>query len=251
MSELLIPAFIAGLFTFLAPCTLPLVPGYLGFISGVSAKDLRSAGSGTRRKVVFNGLMYVIGFSVIFIALGLLFGVAGSALAQYRGVLARIGGVLVIFFGLYLMHMFDMKIFGFLARDHRFNLISKLQPGKPSSSFLFGATFALGWTPCVGPILGSILLLASTTGKTIDAAILLFSFSLGLAIPFLLVAVGVGHAIGYIQRISRHLRTISFVGGLFLLFLGILLVTDSLEIWFSYAYTLFQFLNYEAILDYL
>lgn len=251
--SLVIPSFIAGLLTFLAPCTLPLVPGYLGFISGASIRDIQdpSKSKTIKRKIFINGLLYVAGFSLVFIALGTLFGLAGSALAQYRVWLSRAGGVMVIFFGLYMMHIFKLKFFDFLNREKKFNFASSLVPGEPTSSFFFGMTFAAGWTPCVGPILGTVLLLASTSGKIIEGAFLLLVFSLGLAVPFLLIALGIGHAAQHIKKITKYLNIISFVGGSFLVFLGILLVTDSMGIWLSYVYRVFSFLNYDAILKFL
>lgn len=251
--SLIIPAFIAGILTFLAPCTLPLVPGYLGFISGVSVKDLDDPKKvpTIKRKVLKNGIFYVIGFSLVFIIMGSVFGLAGSFLAQNRVWLSRIGGVFVIFFGLYLMHIFNLPVFSFMNRERKFNVISKLTPGDPLSSLIFGATFAFGWTPCVGPVLGSILLLASTSGTVFQGAFLLLVFSIGLGIPFIIMALALGHATGYIKKLSKYLNVISFVGGVFLVFLGILLVSDNLSIWVSYFYQLFDMLGYEAILDYL
>ncbi len=251
--SLIIPAFIAGIITFLAPCTLPLIPGYLAFISGVSVTDLKNPEKlkQAKRKILLNGLLYVIGFSLVFILLGTIFGLAGSALAQYRIWISRIGGIFVIFFGLYLMHVFKLPFFNFLNREKKLQFANSLTPGKPSSSFLFGMTFAAGWTPCVGPILGTILLLASTSGTILEGTFLLFVFSLGLAIPFLIIALGVGHATQYIKKLTKYLNIISFIGGLFLLFLGILLVTDSMNVWLAYSYKLFNFIRYEALLDYL
>lgn len=245
--ELIIPAFIAGLLTFLAPCTFPLVPGYLGFISGVSANDLQdpSKQQYAKRKVFLNGLMYVLGFSLIFMLLGSAFGAAGSFLGQHRIWLSRVGGIFVIFFGLYLMHVFDLKALSFLNREKRFRLTNKLHPGKPSSSFIFGMTFAFGWTPCVGPVLGSILVLASTSGTILEGTFLLAMFSLGLATPFLLLALAVGHAAAYVKKISRYLHIISVIGGIFLVFLGVLLLTDNLVIWIGKFYEWFDFFNIE------
>lgn len=253
-TTLIIPAFIAGLLTFLAPCTLPLVPAYLGFISGASAKDLEDPEllPKIRRRVLFNGVFYVLGFSIIFIALGIIFGLGGVALAKYQSILTRVGGAFVIFFGLYLMHIFDkIPLFQKFASTKRINILSKLKPGTPTSSFIFGATFAFGWTPCVGPILGSILLLASSTATVGQGAMLLSVFSLGLAIPFLIIAWGIGHASQTIQKLSKILPYISFIGGALLLILGVLLLTDSAGLWFGKIYSLFEFLNYEALLDYL
>ena len=247
--SLLVPVFFAGLITFLAPCTLPLVPGYLGFISGVSAKDIQNSNiQNVRRKVFMNGLMYVIGFSFVFVLLGILFGLAGSVFADYRIWLARIGGLFVIFFGLYLMHIFDFKFFNFLNSSHRFNIANKLTPGKPSSSLIFGMTFAFGWTPCIGPILGSVLLLASTSGTILEGGILLFVFSIGLGIPFLLLALFIGQATGYIRKLSKYLNIISFVGGLLLVFLGVLIFMDNFGIFVSSFYRLFESFNFEKTL---
>ncbi len=247
--SLLVPAFFAGLITFLAPCTLPLVPGYLGFISGVSVKDIQNSNiRDIRRKVFINGLMYVVGFSFVFVLLGILFGLAGSVFAEYRIWLARIGGLFVIFFGLYLMHIFDFKFFDFLNSNHRFNIANKLTPGKPSSSLIFGMTFAFGWTPCIGPILGSVLLLASTAGTVFEGGALLFVFSIGLGIPFLLLALFVGQAAGYIHKLSKYLNVISFVGGLLLVFLGILIFMDNFGIFVSSFYKLFESFNFEKLL---
>lgn len=251
--SLIIPAFVAGVLTFLAPCTLPLVPGYLGFISGVPVGETKKGKLTTqvRRSVLVNGIWYVIGFSIVFMIMGTVFGILGSFLAHHRLWLSRIGGVMVIFFGLYMMHVFKFKYFNFLNTEKRISLVGKLKPGNPVSSFLFGATFAFGWTPCVGPVLGSILLLASTSGTAIQGLILLFTFSFGLGIPFIMLAFGFGHAAQHIQKLSKYLPTISFVGGLFLLFIGILLVTDKMEVWISSFYSVFSFINYESILNFL
>lgn len=254
MSALLVPAFIAGLLTFLAPCTLPLVPAYLGFISGTSAKDLQdlSKHAVIHRRVFRNGLFYVLGFSVVFVGLGILFGIGGAALIGFQGILTRVGGIFVIFFGLYLMHVFDrVPIFRFLSSEKRLPLVSKLTPGNPASSFIFGATFAFGWTPCVGPILGSILLLASSTATVFQGALLLAVFSLGLAVPFLVIALGIGHASHTVRSLSSILPYVSFIGGVFLLFLGILLVTNSMGIWLTWIYEAFRGVGYNRLLDYL
>jgi cytochrome c-type biogenesis protein len=252
---LLFPAFIAGVLTFLAPCTLPLVPAYLGFISGVSAKDLQDEKlrPQMRRRVLINGVFYVLGFSVVFIALGVLFGVGGAALASYKSVLVKVGGAFVLFFGLYLIGILERipALRRILSNEHRFKLPSSLQPGSGSSSFIFGATFALGWTPCVGPILGSILFLASSTATVGQGALLLSIFSLGLAIPFLFIAAGIGHATQTIAKLSRVLPYVSFTGGAMLIFLGVLLLTDQVGIWLTWTYQLFEFFQYERLLDYL
>lgn len=250
-ASLIVPAFIAGLLTFLAPCTLPLVPGYLGFISGVSLQDLSDPQKArkARLKIFYNGLLYVVGFSLIFILLGTLFGLGGAALIKHRLWLSRIGGIFVIFFGLYMLGVFKLPFF--LTVERHVISDSWIKPGKPLSSLVFGMAFAFGWTPCVGPILGSVLLLASSTATVGQGAFLLAVFSLGLAVPFLLAALGIGRASQYLSKLGRLMRGISLIGGIFLIFLGILLLTDKFGFWLSCAYRLFDFLDYDRLLDYL
>jgi len=250
-SGLIIPAFIAGLLTFLAPCTLPLVPGYLGFISGVSLKDMSdpTKANAARKKIFMNGVFYVIGFSAVFIVLGSLFGLGGAAFIKYRIWLSRIGGIFIIIFGLYMMHLLRLPMFSFLNSEKRFHISGILKPGRYGSSFLFGATFAFGWTPCVGPILGSILLLASSSATVGSGAFLLAVFSLGLAVPFLLIAAGVGNATKYIKTMSKYLNWLSIIGGAFLVFIGVLLLTGKLGLWVGFFFEMFSFFNYDALLN--
>ncbi|PIR69182.1 MAG: cytochrome C biogenesis protein [Candidatus Niyogibacteria bacterium CG10_big_fil_rev_8_21_14_0_10_46_36] len=245
-----IASFVAGLLTFLAPCTLPLVPAYLGFISGVDQDALKNpeTSKAARRKIFLNGLAFIAGFSLIFIAFGVLAGFAGTALAPYRIWLARIGGVLVILFGLFMLGFFKLPFF---QSDKRIPIPKWLTLGKPSSSFFIGGTFALGWTPCVGPILGSILLLAGTSGTALQGGLMLTIFSFGLAIPFLIIAFAFSKATAYIERISKYLKWVSIVGGVFLILLGLLLVTDNFGLTIQYGYELFDFINYEGLLEYL
>lgn len=248
--SLIIPAFIAGLLTFLAPCTLPLVPAYLGFISGVSLSDLKDPAKtkAARKKFFLNGLLYVMGFSIVFITLGSLFGLGGGALVKYRLYLSRLGGLFIIFFGLFMLGILKPS---FLNFEKQLGRAKALKPGNPISSLVFGATFAFGWTPCVGPILGSILTLAATSATVSQGAFLLAVFSLGLAAPFLLIAAGISSASAYLTKLNKYLNLISIIGGVFLIFLGILLLTNNLIIWTSYFYRAFSFINYERLLEYL
>lgn len=243
-------SFFAGLLTFLAPCTLPLVPAYLGFISGVdqdALKDPKTA-KAARRKIFLNGLAFIVGFSFVFIVFGVLAGFAGTALAPYRIWLARIGGVLVVLFGLFMLGLFKLPFF---QTDKHIPIPKWLTLGKPSSSFFIGGTFALGWTPCVGPILGSILLLAGTSGTALQGGVMLTVFSLGLAIPFLIIALAFSRATAYIDRISKYLKAISIIGGVFLIILGLLLATDNFGLTIQYGYQLLEFINYDQLLNYL
>jgi len=246
----ILASLFAGLLTFLAPCTLPLVPAYLGFISGVDQEALKNpaTASAARRKIFLNGLAFIVGFSLIFIVFGVLAGFAGTALAPYRIWLARIGGVLVILFGLFILGFFKLSFF---QTDKRIPIPKWLTLGKPSSSLFIGGTFALGWTPCVGPILGSILLLAGTSGTAFTGGVMLTVFSIGLAIPFLLIAFAFSKATIYIDKISKYLKVISIIGGIFLILLGLLLATDNFGLTIQYGYELFDFINYDRLLEYL
>jgi cytochrome c-type biogenesis protein len=250
MEALIVPAFIAGLLTFLAPCTLPLVPGYLGFISGSSLADLNDPTKAKRVRwnVFLNGLMFIIGFSVIFIALGTLAGFAGRALAPYQLWLTRIGGIFVILFGLFMLNILKIP---FLNAETQFKTPKLFQRGRPTNSLILGSAFGFGWTPCVGPILASILLLASATSTALQGAFLLFIFSLGLAIPFLLIALGIGSAARHIAKITKYLNWVSMIGGVFLIFLGILLLTNNTALLISWGYRLFEFINYEELTNFL
>lgn len=244
---LVIPSFIAGVLTFLAPCTLPLVPAYLAFIGGVSPEDMRDAqrAKTARAKVFANGLLFVVGFSAVFIALGVVAGFAGVAFAPYQFWLARAGGVFVIAFGLFMLGVLKIPL---LNREFKVRGVSA---GGPLRSLALGASFSLGWTPCVGPILGSILILAGTSGTALTGALLLAVFSLGLALPFLVLAYGIGSAERYVARLAPVLKVISVVGGVFLVGLGLLLVTGSMSLFIAKSYRLLQFLHYDALINYL
>jgi len=246
----IISTFFAGILTFLAPCTLPLVPAYLGFISGVDQDALKNpeTARAARRKIFFNGLAFIVGFSLVFIAFGVLAGIAGQALAPYRIWMARIGGILVILFGLFMLGFFKLPFF---QSDKRIPIPKWLTLGRPSSSLFIGGTFALGWTPCVGPILGSVLLLAGTSATAVQGGFLLAVFSLGLAIPFLIIALLFSRATRYIDSISKYLKWVSIIGGIFLILLGLLLVTDNFGLTIQYGYELLDFINYDRLLDFL
>ena len=241
--SLITPAFIAGILTFLAPCTFPLVPAYLGFISGALPGE-----SVERRKVFLNGVFYVLGFSLIFVLFGTLAGFLGQSLVPYRIWLTRIGGVFVILFGLVMLNVIRLP---FLSREYTLKLPFGLERGKPQTSFLLGSAFAFGWTPCVGPVLGSILFLASTSTTALEGAGLLAIFSAGLAVPFLAVAWAWGSATQYVAWFSRYLWVASLIGGALLIFLGVLLLTNRFSFIIQWGYGLFQFINYERLIDYL
>jgi cytochrome c-type biogenesis protein len=251
MPELIIPAFIAGLLTFLAPCTLPLVPAYLAFVGGASVKDL-GGGAEARRaraKVFLNGLFFVLGFSVVFIILGVFAGTLGGFVAESRIWVARIGGILVILFGLIMLEVFSIP---WLNTERKFRINANTdRRGTYGFSFSLGAIFGSGWTPCIGPVLGSVLVLAGTSATAASGATLLAVFSLGLAIPFLVIALLIGRAQAFIDKHSGKLRIVTKIAALLIIGLGLLLLTDKMNLLITYGYQLFDFINYDKLLDYL
>jgi len=250
MIELIIPSFIAGILMFLAPCTLPLVPGYLAIISGVSAEDLAHPERGRKAhwKMFINGIFFALGFSIVFILLGTLAGWFGHLLLEYRSVLAQLGGLVIIIFGFMMMDVVEIPG---LKRERRFRLPLGFQHGKPGNSMLVGAIFGFGWSPCIGPILGTILFLASTAGTAWQGGFLLGVFSLGLAIPFLIIALAAGSATRYIKQVGKYLHVIQVIGGVFLILLGFLMLVGQMDWLIGFGYKLFDCLHYEQLLDYL
>jgi len=251
ITSLLIPAFIAGLLIFLAPCTLPIVPGYLAFISGINAKDLKNntfSKAQIQKRVRKNALFFVLGFSLIFILLGLALGLAGSFFGPYREILMRIGGIIIFFFGFMMLGVFSLP---FLNQEKRIKLPSWLKIGTSGSSLLIGGFFALGWSPCIGPILGTILVLAGTLGTALQGTILLAVFSLGLAVPFLVLAFFYSRSNIFVGRLSKWSQVISIIGGILLMVIGILLLFNSWSLFQEWGFELLNFINYQSIEQYL
>ena len=242
-------ALFAGFLMFLAPCTLPLVPGYLSIISGVTSNDLTTSldTKKLKKKIFLNGLYFMAGFAVIFIAFGILAGLLGAAVAPYREIFARVGGAVVVFFGLVLMGLFKIPALERVWKPQ----ISTNQNKPKNSAFVVGAAIAFGWTPCVGPILASILLLVSATSTVLQGGILLLVFSLGLAIPFLIIAYWAGSAYKIVRSISKYSRWVNVVGGIFLVAIGLLLLFDSFYLLLAWSYQIFDFLNYEKLQNFL
>lgn len=251
--ELAIPVFLAGVIMFLAPCTLPLVPAYLGFISGVSAKEFFQAAptASLRWAVLRNGFMYVVGFSAVFVLFGMLAGLGGRGLIHWRAPLSQLGGLFIIFFGLLLLRWLPARVLELFEQTKRPLLGGWLTPGHPSSSFLFGAVFALGWTPCVGPVLASVLLLAATTATVAEGAILLIIFSAGMAVPFLLVAATYGWSLALLRRLSWLFAWTQRLAGALLLVLGVLLLTHQFERTVGWFFVVFQPFGYDQLLQFM
>jgi cytochrome c-type biogenesis protein len=239
-------AFIAGLLMFLAPCTLPLVPAYLAFISGVSQDEIKTRIS-AKKKIRTNAIAFVLGFSTVFISFGILAGFFGYFIGPYRALLSQLGGVFIIFFGLMTLNIVH---FVPLAREYKVSLPRFITPGQPWSAFLIGSIFALGWTPCVGPVLASILLLATTKATIYSGALLLALFSAGLAIPFIATAVLYAQASTLIEKYSTISRFVNIVGGLLLITIGVLLLFGNFGLTIQYGYAILEFLGIGNLLDY-
>ena len=213
----LLIAGLAGLLSFLSPCVLPLIPSYVGFITGMTAEET----SGRRRLVVIHALCFVAGFALIFVALGASVSLVGGLLIRSQVWLGRLGGVLVILLALYLLGVLRPA---WLMRERRLELTDK--PLGFLGSAVVGVTFGAAWTPCIGPILGAILTLAATAGSAGKGTVLLTVYAAGLAIPFLLTAVLLERFLEWFQHFRRYLPWVERTSGVLLLLLGILLVTD-------------------------
>jgi len=250
MLTMIFPSFLAGLLIFLAPCTLPLVPAYLGFISGVSFDEIRNSQNlqQIRKKMMMSGILFVTGFSVVYIALGLLAGYVGFALNDYRVWTMRVGGALVIVFGLHMLGILRVRA---LDSDRHLKLPRFMGQSRLLAAFLIGVIFAFGWSPCIGPVLATILFFASSTGTALEGGVLLAVFSLGFSIPFLIVAYSAGTLFKYFRSVTKYLDLITKIGGVFLVFLGILLLTNNFSLLVEWGYRLFHFAGYERLLNYL
>ncbi len=227
--------FTAGLFSFLSPCVLPLIPSYLSFLSGVSLEEMRSGTlqGNIRRQVVLNSLFFIFGFSVVFISLGASASYLGSLFVGYRTFIRTLGGILIILVGLYLIGVFKVP---FLERYLQFNL-----KGKPTGylgSVLVGITFALAWTPCIGPILGAVLTLAGTSAEVDRGMLLLATYAAGLGLPFFLSALAMNSFFQFSQGFRRYIRVVHVAAGVLLLIVGVLILTDYLTILNAYAISL-------------
>jgi cytochrome c-type biogenesis protein len=231
MSSLPLPlaAFFAGLLSFLSPCVLPLVPGYVSLISGAGVEELKSQESALLRKVMLNSAAFILGFSLVFISLGAISTEVGQVLAQYKSVLAQVAGVIIILFGLHLTGVFKIKALYTDARLHQVKGGST-----PIGAFIIGFAFAFGWTPCVGPILAVILGFAATQDSVTKGIVLLAIYSLGLAVPFLLTSLGIERFLKFYSRFRTYMHAVEIGSGVLLMFLGVLLVLGRFTIISNY-----------------
>ena len=222
----IVSAVLAGFVSFLSPCVLPLVPGYLSFIGGQSLEELKERGFTSRETMAVLGLSlcFVLGFSTVFIAFGASATYIGRFLSAYRYEMNIIGGSIVIVFGLFMTGLFRLN---WMEREFRFHG-SNLRGGRPLATYLLGLAFAFGWTPCIGPILGAILTLSATSGLISDGTALLALYSFGLGIPFILAALFTDWFLRHSATLRRHGPKLQVVAGILLIIMGIAMITGYL-----------------------
>lgn len=230
-------AFMAGLLSFLSPCILPLIPGYISFLSGLSLEELQA---GTQRKKIFrqvslSSISFVIGFSVIFIALGASATLVGKFLTTHLKILTKVAGIVIIILGL---HLVGILKFGFLDYEKRLK-IKHFPSSGLFSPFLMGLAFAFGWTPCIGPILTGILTLAATQKDIIKGMLLLAMYALGMGIPFIITGFSVAIFLRILERYKHFISGVKILAGLMLIVIGLLIFSQNLTILLKFVPSLF------------
>ena len=231
MSSLPFPiaAFFAGIVSFLSPCVLPLVPGYISLISGASVEELQSKDRKVLNTVLLHSLMFILGFTVVFVMLGAAATGVGQLIKEYKKWLTWAAGIAIIIFGLHLTGIVKIKA---LYADKR---LHSVKGGKsPIGAFVVGFAFAFGWTPCLGPILSTILGFAANAETVAKGVLLLWIYSLGLAIPFLLTSLGIDRFLSFYGRFRKHLHTLEVFSGVLLMVLGVLILTRRFTVLSSY-----------------
>lgn len=215
-------AFLAGILTFISPCLLPMVPIYIGYLGGSAVSE----GTAPRRtSTMAHSLLFVVGFSVIYVAIGASVGLMGDVLSEHMPLVQRVGGILIVLLGLQLTGLIRIP---FLSGERRFEVAGPPASSFPSS-FLLGLLFGFAWTPCVGPTLGAISIMASATETAGQGAFLLAIFSAGLAVPFLVTAFALGSVGKQLRKLNQHLNVVSLVAGFLLMAIGLLVLTGQLH----------------------
>ncbi len=218
-------AFVAGLLSFLSPCVLPLVPAYLSYMSGVSVEELMSAPSGeAMRRTGLKSVMFVLGFSVVFVSMGATAASIGQFLTDKAELLMKIGGVVIVIFGLHMTGLFRIKA---LYTEKRFH--SRMSKVSYLGAFVIGLTFAFGWTPCVGPVLAGILGLAANSETIGRGVSLLAVYSMGLGLPFLIAGFATGAVLKALGRFRQYFKVIEIASGVLMILVGIVIFTGNLQ----------------------
>jgi cytochrome c-type biogenesis protein len=223
----LLAAFAAGFLSFVSPCVLPLIPGYISFVSGVSLDEIRGdqATAASRLQVFTTSLAFVLGFSIVFVALGASATAIGKFLFARLPILSKIAGVVLVIFGLHTMGVFRLALLDTEKRVH-----SQRKPAGPLGALLVGVAFAFGWTPCIGPILGGILAIAGSRNSVGEGVLLLAVYSLGLGIPFLVTSLAINQFFSAAKRIRGYYHAIEMTSGALLIAIGALILTGQLTI---------------------
>ncbi|UFS72734.1 cytochrome c biogenesis protein CcdA [Geomonas sp. RF6] len=232
----MIGAFIAGLLSFLSPCVLPLIPSYITYLTGLSFADLQAEHPThkVRQQTVLHSLLFIAGFTFVFVLLGVSATLIGGFLQSHMTAIRRAGGVLIVLFG---AHVSGVLNIGSLLGEKRLTIHRK--PAGYTGSFLVGIAFAAGWTPCIGPVLASILMVAATEETVTRGVVLLLAYSMGLAIPFFLSALAMHQFLVLFARFKRYIRLFEIITGIFLMIVGVLLFTNYLTIFSRYMSSLY------------
>jgi len=229
-------ALAAGLLSFVSPCCLPLIPAYLSYITGVSVDQFASDKiAGQRRQIMLSALAFVIGLALIFTILGASATVIGGILLEYQDIVSKVAGVLIIVFGLQMLGILHIALFD---QQKRLDFTKRRAPGF-LGAMMMGSAFGVGWTPCVGPFLGSILLLASQSTTVATGMALLFLYALGLGVPFLIAGLLIGQLMPVLARLKRHMRVLNYASGGLLIAMGLLVMTNQMSILSGYLVRLF------------
>ena len=221
-------AFLSGIISFFAPCVVPLLPAYIGYVTGVSLKDLHDNGiERYRKQLLLSSSFYIVGFSLVFVALGSTAAGLGVVLMRYTDWIQIIGGLFIMVFALSFMGVFQLA---FLEKDHRIKLPKWIDRLGYLRAFFVGMVFATAWTPCVGAVLGAILTLAATSSSVAMGALLLLVYSLGISIPFLIVSLSLTQAPILLKSVTKYLPAIAKVSGVLLFIIGFLLFNNNLRL---------------------
>lgn len=235
-------AFVAGLFSFVSPCVLPIIPSYITYITGLSFEDFDGEQNklAVRKITIIHSLIFIIGFTLVFVALGASATAIGNIFSRYKDAIRIIGGIIVIIFGIHITGIINLK---FLESEKKVHLKNK--PAGYLGTLLVGITFGAGWTPCIGPILGAILYLAMNMKTVYSGVILLSSYSLGLGVPFFLSSLAINSFLVYFKRFRKYLKAITIASGIFLIIIGALLVTNRFAAVSNYFQRLMPNINIE------
>ena len=215
-------AFAAGLLSFVSPCVLPLIPSYITFITGLSFEDFKEENRAAVRKLtIVHSLIFILGFSIVFVALGASATAIGNILGRYKEVIRIVGGIVVIVFGIHITGLINLK---FLESEKKVHIRNK--PAGYIGTLLVGITFGAGWTPCIGPILGSILYIAINMKTVYSGVLLLTAYSLGLGVPFFLSSLAINSFLAYFEKFRKYIKAVTVVSGVFLVIIGLLIVSN-------------------------